>query len=79
MPTELAEARPAEVVVFGTYDGGPTPAAVVAHLEATFPSWPATRYRRFVHLADAVNLQVTNTTLVSLLAQALHPDAFDPA
>lgn len=73
---EAATVRPADVVVYGRYDGAPSPDAVVSHIQTTFPSWPAAQNRSIIQLDDVVNLQITHPRLIRLLAEALHPEAF---
>ncbi len=73
---EDATARPADVVVYGEYDGAPPPEQVLAFVKATFPSWPAAQTGSVVQIDDTVTLQVTHPGLTTLMAKALHPEAF---
>lgn len=73
---EDATVRLANVVVYGLYDGAPSPDAVMSYIQITFPSWPAAQNRSVVQLDDVVNLQITHPILVTSLGKALHPEVF---
>ncbi len=73
---EAATVRPADVVIFGLYEGSPNPQQVTAYVQATYPSWPAAASGSVVQVDSTVNLQITHPVNFTLLAQALHPEAF---